>query len=446
MAKFTLHVLRGNSIELLSYDNSNSELLYQDGTPVVPVELQSEKAWKPVVPVSESAPGRKSDIKVLKVSLGLSCNYECSYCSQRFVPHADSTNPEDVAQFVDRVVAAGIKPERIEFWGGEPLVYWKTLKPLAERLRLQFPNARFSVVTNGSLLDAEKNEWLDRLGFGVGLSHDGPGYHVRGLDPMDDPEKRAAILDLFARLSPQNRISVNAMVNGQNQSRAAIQAWLVEQFGPDVVVGEGSFIDPYDEGGVSQLLGTHEDHILYRNMAFNELRSGAASKFDIAHSKIVGFIDSIRERRPASTVGQKCGMDRSDRVAVDLNGNVLTCQNVSAAAVAPNGQSHRTGSLDRLDEVAMKTSTHWSQRKDCSNCPVLQLCGGGCMFLEGSLWDAACDSAYSDNIPFLAAAIEVLTGGVLLYVDGDVREDRRDVFGFAKEPAPKRPIIPIKAI
>jgi uncharacterized protein len=29
-------------------------------------------------------------------------------------------------------------PERIEFWGGEPLVYIKTLKPLAERLRMLY--------------------------------------------------------------------------------------------------------------------------------------------------------------------------------------------------------------------------------------------------------------------------------------------------------------------
>jgi uncharacterized protein len=121
-------------------------------------------------------------------------------------------------------------PDRIEFWGGEPFVYWKTLKPLAERLRQLYTEASFTIITNGSLLDFEKNEWLDRIGFGVGLSHDGPGYHARGADPLDDPEKRAAIMDLYARLHPQGRISVNAMLHADNRSRAHVQAWLQERY------------------------------------------------------------------------------------------------------------------------------------------------------------------------------------------------------------------------
>lgn len=451
MAKFTFHVLRENAIELLSYDNASSELLHQDGTPVVPLEHQIAKDWQSVEAVSKHSPGRKSGIRVLKISLGLSCNYECSYCSQRFVPHAASSNPDDVQNFIDKIVAAGITPERIEFWGGEPLVYWKTLKPLAEKLRELFPSASFGMVTNGSLLDSEKNEWIDRMGFGIGLSHDGPGYHLRGLDPLDDPEKRAAIMDLFGRLNPQGRISINAMMNGKNQSRASVQTWMIQQFGPDVTIGEGSFIDPYDEGGLSQLLGSYEEHVAYRKKAYFELRTGAANKFDIARHKVHSFVASIVEKRPASAVGQKCTMDRSDRLAVDLHGNVITCQNVSAAAVAPNGQSHLVGSIDKLDGVALNTSTHWSHRKNCSNCPVLQLCGGSCMFLEGPLWDSACDSAYSDNVPFLAAAIESLTGGVLMRIDGDMPEDRKDVFGLlsptsAEPKKPAKKIIEIRAV
>lgn len=166
-------------------------------------------------------------MRVLKISLGLLCNYACTYCSQRFVHHADQTNPEDVGAFLNSLTDALIEPpERIEFWGGEPLVYWKTLKPLAERLRAMYPKAQFSMITNGSLLDADKNAWIDRLGFSVGLSHDGPGYHARGADPLDDPQKGAAIFDLYARLKPEGRISINAMIHANNPSRAHVQAWL----------------------------------------------------------------------------------------------------------------------------------------------------------------------------------------------------------------------------
>jgi uncharacterized protein len=94
-------------------------------------------------------------------------------------------------------------------------------------------------------------------------------------------------------------------------------------------------------------------------------------------------------------------MDRTNNLAVDLKGNVLTCQNVSAAATAPNGQPHLIGQLSDLPGVQMKTATHWSQRRQCASCPVLQLCKGSCMFLEGQLWEAGCDAAYSDNLVFL---------------------------------------------
>ena len=106
-----------------------------------------------------------------------------------------------MAPFVAQLTASlTAPPARIEFWGGEPFVYWKTLKPLAEALRARYPAAHFNIITNGSLLDLDKNAWLEKLGFSVGLSHDGPGYHARGADPLDDPEKLAAIMDLWARL------------------------------------------------------------------------------------------------------------------------------------------------------------------------------------------------------------------------------------------------------
>ncbi len=448
MTTFTIHARRAtDQVETtFTYDNQTSALLRADGTPVIssrPLQFGDAEI------VSVDQPGRKGDIKTLKISLGLSCNYECGYCSQRFVPHAGETNPGDVALFVAQITASlTTPPARIEFWGGEPFVYWKTLKPLAEALRALYPAANFNIITNGSLLDAEKNAWLDRMGFGVGISHDGPGYHARGADPLDDPEKRAAIMALYALLKPKGRISINAMMHRGNQSRADVQAWLRERFGDDVPIGEGAYIDPYDEGGMAAVLRDTTEHLMYRARAFAELRQGRVASFQIARQKIQGFIDSIRNQRPASAVGQKCGMDKPDNLAVDLKGNVLTCQNVSAAAVSPNGQTHKIGHLSDLPNVKLKTATHWSQRRDCAACPVLQICQGSCMFLEGPLWEAGCDSAYSDNVPFFAAAIEFLTGCAPYYIEGDFRDDRKDIFGRVRGvPANKlKHVIEIHAI
>jgi uncharacterized protein len=444
--KFEIHALHpdGQPV-LLHYDNQLSELTWQDGTPVLPVQTGT---FRDATVVSVNQPGRKGNIRVLKISLGLSCNYECSYCNQRFVPHAGASHPDDIETFISQLTEALIEPpERIEFWGGEPLVYWKTLKPLAERLRGLYSHAQFSLITNGSLLDAQKNEWLDSMGFSVGLSHDGPGQSSRGPDPLSDPEVCAAIMALYALLHPQGRISINAMVHAGNQSRAQIQSWLQQRFGQDVRIGEGAFIDPYDEGGLAATLQTPQDHLRFRAQAYKELRLGLASRMSVAQQRIMDFVQSIRTARPATSLGQKCGMDHASHLAVDLHGNVLTCQNVSAKAIAPNGQPHKIGYLSDLANVQMRTSTHWSQRAECPSCPVLQLCKGSCMFLDGPLWEAGCDAAFSDNVPFLAAAIEYLTGCIPYYIDGDFRQDRKDVFGqvHGVSQQPRKRVIPILA-
>jgi uncharacterized protein len=71
------------------------------------------------------------------------------------------------------------------------------------------------------------------------------------------------------------------------------------------------------------------------------------------------------------------------------------------------------------------------------------------MFLEGALWRAGCDAAYSDNVVFLAAAIEFLTGCVPVFIEGDIPPERKDVFGFnqpSPSDQPKKRVIPIQAV
>jgi uncharacterized protein len=288
------------------------------------------------------------------------------------------------------------------------------------------------VITNGSLLNPETNQWLEDLGFTVSISHDGPGQHVRGPDPLEDQQVRTAILDLYQRLAPKERFSFNAMLNRDNQSRADIQSFFVNLTGdPNVLIGEGGFVDAYDAGGINQSLRADEFHS-FRRQAFHDIRHGKASRIASVRDRVMSFVNSLRFMRPASSLGQKCGMDRSDSIAVDLKGNVLTCQNVSAAALAPNGESHRIGHTSQLDQVALKTATHWSHRSECPKCPVLQICKGSCMFLEGPLWEASCNNAYSDALPIFASGIEFLTGLVPVFIDGDIPEARKDIFGFSR--------------
>ena len=446
MALFKIKARRENGVESeFIYDNINSRLMTADGVDIVPHEVDSQSV--DAFAVSENTPGKKTSPKTLKISLGLSCNYSCEYCSQRFVPHEGETTKDDVGPFIaglDNWVKS--PPDSIEFWGGEPLVYIKTLKPLAEALRLKYPDVTFVMITNGSLLNPEINQWLDEMGFNIGLSHDAGGQYVRGPDPFANEDSRNGIVDLYGRLKPQGRISFNTMMHRGNQSRAEVQKFWIERFGASVNIGEGSFIDPYDEGGFSSSLQSSSEHVGYRIQAMKELRAGSVMNFDGVRGKMKDFLLSIRSRRNAYSLGQKCSMDREDNVAVDLNGNVLTCQNVSSTSVSMNGQPHKIGHISEFDKVEMKTATHWSKRESCTTCPVLQICKGSCMFLNGPLWDAGCDNSYSDNIPYFAGTIERITGFLPYRVEHEsLPEDRMDLWSIVEKPRKKEFPIPVVA-
>jgi uncharacterized protein len=459
MAEFRITALDGAGREVVyRYDNQTSKLTDDSG---VPVNLDSlggyeTKDFEVAGRTSPANPHGKTPgaIKKLKIQLGLSCNYECGYCSQRFVPHADETSRKHVEPFLTNLSSwfdggedgrgQGVE---FQFWGGEPFVYWKTLKPLAEALMERYPNATVWFPTNGSLLDKEKNDWIERMGFAISISHDGPGQWVRGPDPLDDPKSREAILDLFNRLHPKGKISFNACINKHNTSRAKIIQFFKELTGRnDVQIGEGAFVDAYDEGGLEMSIDKSA-MAAYSRQSFAEIRDGSADgrNFRLLFQKITSFIRTIRMRRPASAIGQKCSMDRPDNIAVDLRGNVLTCQNVSAASLAPNGQSHKIGHVDDFDGIKLKTAAHWSHREDCARCPLLQLCAGSCMFLEGDLWERSCDNAFADNVPFFAAAFEIMTGCVPVSITGG-REDRTNLWiDQAEFKVEKRRVIPIVA-
>jgi len=444
----------------LIYNSSVSTLTWEDGTNVL-LEVNTE----PEVLTPAKINLGKSNLSTIKIQLGLSCNFECEYCSQRFVPHADSTNPNDVDPFVQNMSTwykggeDGLgKGTKFEFWGGEPFVYWKTFKPLADAIHEKYPNSQFLVITNGSMFDIEKNDWLEQHNFMVAISHDGPGQPVRGPDPLDDPASKAAIIDLYKRLAPKNRISFNSMVNANNISRSNIESFFVnfvsneigQEYLKYLVIGEGGFVDAYDEGGLANSLLDEEQELRYRNLALNELRSGSVKNFFTINTKVSNFINSINKGTRVERLGQKCGMDRADNIAVDLNGNVLTCQNVSSVSTNPSGISHHIGNISNLEAVEVKTATHWSDRKECPKCPVIHLCGGACMFLTGEYWEASCNNAFSDNILPFVIAIEEMTGYVVSYIDGPIRDDRKDIFwwvnGKPEKTRKAKKVIPIVAL
>ena len=444
------------------YDNQTNILKDDDGIVIEAPSYEEPIKFDttPIVPFDKNTPLKKSKlITHLKIQMGLSCNYSCDYCSQKFVERPPETNKKDIDAFLQKLEVLEFEETKgllIEFWGGEPFVYWKTFKPLAEALQEKFADwktpPKFSVITNGSILTKEICAWLYYMNFSVSISHDGPGQSARGPDPFEDEQNKKIVMDLYKVLRPTGRISFNSMMNTKNQSRKAVRDWFINFTGdPNVILAEGHMVDAYDEDGLSNSLQTKKDHFQYRRKALSDiLETETLNNNSMLLQKVNTFIDDVLYHKPADIVGQKCGMDSETTLAIDMKGNVLTCQNVSAVETGMNGESHLGGNLDNYDDVRVKTATHWKNRKECSSCPVLHLCKGSCMFLDGKYWEHTCNNAYSDNVVFFSAAFMMLTKGYIpVMIRGEVLPlDRQDVWGelYKHEEEPKKKVIPIKVI
>jgi len=460
---FEIHAERNATDKaIFYYDNITNTLKTSDG---YVYETQLPEGWvnnsKEYVAFDKDHPLKKSKlITHLKIQMGLSCNYSCDYCSQKFVERAPETSKKDIDAFLKKLEVLEFDETRglkIEFWGGEPFVYWKTMKPLAVALRDKFKSWKvkphFSVITNGSILSDEIIDWLMMMDFSVGISHDGPGQSVRGPDPFEDEEHKERVLGFYRMMKRLKKgISFNAMMNSKNRSRKEVYDWFVKFTGdPNVILGEGGIVDAYDEDGITNSLQTKKEHFEYRRQAFKDIYvTNGRIGFSGIMNKVDQFIASVLRHDDAKYVGQKCGMDDEHTMAIDLRGNVLTCQNVSAVETSKNGESHKGGTLDDYDNVALRTSTHWSNRKECSSCPVLHLCRGACMFLDKKFWDISCANAYSDNVALFATAFRAITGGYIptLIKNDALPLERQDIFGtvFEHKEEPVKKIIPIKVV
>ena len=430
MSAFQLVMRGSNDVEqIMVYDPMTSEMYWEETSDkpdltVISPNLQYNvnlKVWRPAPVTNPSSPethGKKTkSVKILKITMGLKCNFACSYCNQAHQPHDPVGGPEDAEELVNKIRnnfnISKYDKVRIEFWGGEPMVYWKTLKPLAERIRDFFPNASFNMVTNGSLLDKEKVKWLNDLAFSIGISHDGPLHaQNRGPDPLDDPQMREGIVTAL-KVMGQNRVGFNAVLTRENVSLVAVRDFIWEKLKPEIEQGQihvttEELMLPYDESGMQHSLRTTDEQKEILHALFWETIKGENHFSMTIHTKLKSFFEGIAQGRPANTIGQKCGMDRDDNIAIDMKGNVTTCQNTSSLT------KHNLGNIEDFDNIRLHTSYHWSTRPECPNCPVVQLCQGACLFLENQYWEQACDNLFWYNNAMLAASLFFMTDGLIL--------------------------------
>ncbi|NPV89091.1 radical SAM protein [Coprothermobacteraceae bacterium] len=173
---FVVHEETGSSFEV---DSSTYKKLEQGE---VTSELREQLPTAPSLEwLLERLERKERPWSALCLNITHTCNMACKYCfaSQGSYRGAESVMPVDVAKrAVERLMNTPSEWVDIDFFGGEPLLGWDTVRAtlehateLAKRLGKK---VRFSLTTNGLLLDEAKMDVLDAYNVNLTLSLDGP--------------------------------------------------------------------------------------------------------------------------------------------------------------------------------------------------------------------------------------------------------------------------------
>lgn len=369
---------------------------------------------------------RKSDSpRFVRIVFGFNCNMHCKYCSQANTDKRAGTSVQQAVDFARRFCET-IKgePDRMELWGGEPLVYWKHIKAIMPILKERFPHTLFGIITNGTLVTQEIVNFLDRNDMTCVISYDGPGQGLRGEDVFADERRRELWLDLYHRVKDRPRgnggktvrFAITSTLTRGNYDLSEVVAYDRRAFGDgtvpvmhDYVSAMGGIIGQSNYESAAFRLS---DCASVEAAAYRNLRGPESCMSETIRSDAYKFVAKAIHHTPTGT--SICGSDGDDCLFVKVDGSVLQCQNNDS----PPGLY---GSVFDLKNARVRGATPWQKRESCASCPFSGLCRGACPFMKGNALAQACAVKRAYYKAVFRWAVEQTYGRSLVAIHGDIR-------------------------
>lgn len=321
-----------------------------------------------------------SGVSALSVFLGYNCNLDCKYCYQK--EHRDAykgavASPSLVSAFIEKLKKQDLHIRRVSFWGGEPLVFWKTIVLLVPELERLYPYVQFSIVTNGVLLTEDKIDFMAEHNFSCNVSCDGyPDERGYDLLLLKGPELRYLMDKLGEETIFQACVS-----KGREDIRPALVRFR-KMIGNDVRV---SFAHPIrassKEDPASELC--IEDWKKFRDSLY-EVRE------EFPESRIVTQVGDLKRaikfRYPTNFNAHFCGPGSGRAIVLDLAGATYSCH---------AGDMNSTGDLEHYEDRDFSEFIDTGVRKaHCGECPLYVACKAGCPLTSKEGLELSCAGRY----------------------------------------------------
>ncbi len=322
----------------------------------------------------------RSPIKSMCLNVAHDCNLRCEYCFAQtgdFGGERCIMSPETGRRAIDFLIENSGNRENIEldFFGGEPLMAWDTVVETVKYARsvekMHSKNFRFTITTNGLLLDDEKINFINREMVNVVLSLDGRK------EVTDRIRKTLNGKSAYDVIVPKFQKLVQSRGDKDYYVRATFTKYNLdftddvlhlrelgfEQLSAEPVVTDIN--EPYaiTEADLPQVFAEYDR--LCKVMMNRE-----KDKFNFFH-----FMVDLNQGPCAIKRLRGCGCG-NDYVAVDPNGNIYPCHQFVGIEEWKMGNLY-DGSFNG-DIKSRFASTHVYSKQGCRDCWAKFFCSGGC--------------------------------------------------------------------
>lgn len=321
-------------------------------------------------------------LRALCLNISHDCNLRCDYCfasGGSFGGDKMLMSPGTARKAVDFLIekSGSVKNLEIYFFGGEPLLNFETMKETVRYARSKEKECgktfRFSVTTNGTLLDDEKTEFINKEMSGAVLSVDGRR------EINDSMRVNACGEGTYDSIIPKFRKLVEDRGNRGYYIRGTFTRKNLD-FSEDVfsLYNDGFdhiSIEPVMKGNVQEYAVTElelpkvfreYDILLQKMLKFEE----GGHSFDFFHFDIdTDGMDCHRKK----IRGCGCG---NEYAAVTPEGNIYPCHQFVSDSEMCIGNIN-DGNLNN-DIRKMFASADVETKKECRDCWAKYFCSGGC--------------------------------------------------------------------
>ncbi len=322
------------------------------------------------------------------------CNLRCRYCFVQKEPQRMTLETaKDAARFLmANVRASGGGTPEINFFGGEPMLEFDTvIKPLVEWIHDELGEPfRFSITTNGTLLNDGRIRFMKRHGFGLLLSVDGnkpvQDYNRPYADGRGSFDALKPIVPEVLAAWPGTTFRMTAIPETCGHLFESVM-WASAQGFTNFFVTPNVF-EPWDEASRETLAGEMRKYAdYYAESRARGVRPITFSTFEQAFEDLKQI--ELAERQgtyramPRCRSEGKCGLGASRFASIHPNGSLYACQEMTSNE--GEGSPFYIGSIYSGADNARRRALMESfnalpvRGECCDECEYDRICDGGCV-------------------------------------------------------------------